>query len=294
VTVRSRKAEGEGEAAPPSAGGRGLRERVRSYWDGRIHDLEMATHRPGTPEFFDELEEYRFDKLDYLPRLVDFSAYGGRDVLEVGCGIGTDLTRFARGGARVTGVDLSETAIRLARRNFDRLGLPAGLYVADGGNLPYSGETFDLVYCHGVLQYAADPEGIVREAHRLLRVGGTGIFMVYNERSWLAWMSRLFGVGLEHDDAPVFRLYTRQEFEDLLEPFTDRRIVPERFPVPTRLHDGIQGVLFNKVFVPSFNALPRTWVRSVGWHLMAFCRKDELDLQAEETPDDPASTERRG
>lgn len=267
-----------------------LRESVRSYWDGRIHDLEMATHRPGTPEFFDELEKYRFDKLEYLPRLVDFSAYGGRDVLEVGCGIGTDLTRFARGGARVTGVDLSETAIRLARRNFDRLGLPVDLYVADGGNLPYSDESFDLVYCHGVLQYAADPEGIVREAHRLLRVGGTGIFMVYNRQSWLAWMSRMFGVGLEHDDAPVFRLYTRQQFEDLLEPFPDRRIVPERFPVPTRLHDGIQGMLFNRMFVPAFNALPRSWVRSVGWHLMAFCRKDGPNLQAEETLDDAAST----
>lgn len=252
-----------------------LRRRVRDYWNGRIHDLEMAENPPGSPEFFDELEEYRFEKLAYLPDLVDFGGYEGADVLEIGCGIGTDLTRFARGGARVVGVDLSERAIRMARQNFDRLGLEAELKVADGGRLPYEDGRFDLVYCHGVLQYAADPAAIVRESHRLLRSGGTAIFMVYNRSSWLAWMSRVFGVGLEHDDAPVFRLYTRQGFERLLAPFAALRIVPERFPVVTRLHGGVQGFLFNHVFVPVFNALPRAWVRHLGWHLMAFCRKTE-------------------
>lgn len=252
-----------------------LRERVREYWNGRIHDLEMAESPVGSPAFFDELEEYRFEKLDYLPRLVDFDGYRGEEVLEIGCGIGTDLTRFAHGGARVAGLDLSETAIGLARQNLDRLELPADLQVADGGDLPYPEGSFDVVYCHGVLQYAANPEAIVGEARRVLRPGGEAVFMVYNRDSWLAWMSRAFGVGLEHDDAPVFRLYTVEEFERLLAPFPHRSIVPERFPVATRLHGGLQGALFNRLFVPAFNALPDSWVRPLGWHLMAFCRKRE-------------------
>jgi hypothetical protein len=51
------------------------------------------------------------------------------------------------------------------------------------------------------------------------------------------------------------------------------KIVPERFPVKSRLHGGWKGMLYNGVFVGAFNALPRPIVRRFGWHLLAFCRK---------------------
>ena len=94
---------------------------IAAYWNERIHDLEMTDEPVGTLRFFDALDDYRFDKLRYLPRLVDFAGYRGKRLLEVGCGIGTDLVRFARGGAHVTGVDLAEQSIALARSNFGRL-----------------------------------------------------------------------------------------------------------------------------------------------------------------------------
>jgi len=249
-----------------------LEEQVRNYWNDRIHDLEMTTAAPGSPEFYQELDAYRFEKLDYLPRLVNFNGYAGQRVLEIGCGVGTDLARFAAGGARVSGVDLSETAIDLARQNLGHLRLTGDLRVANGTALPWADASFDLVYCHGVLQYAADPKRIVREAHRVLAPRGEAIFMVYNSRSWLAWMSRYLGVSLEHGDAPGLRLYTRRELDDLLSVFADRRIVPERFPVRSRLHKGVKGVVYNAVFVPAFRVLPKALVRPLGWHLMAFCR----------------------
>ena len=53
----------------------------------------------------------------------------------------------------------------------------------------------------------------------------------------------------------------------------ETRIVPERFPVKSRLHHGWKAMALNSLFVGTFNALPRAWVRPLGWHLMAFCRK---------------------
>jgi SAM-dependent methyltransferase len=248
-------------------------EAIRRYWNERIHDLEMTSHPVGSREFFADLDEYRFDKLRYLPQLVDFAAYRGRQVLEVGCGIGTDLARFAAGGAQVTGVDLAQTAIDLAIENFAQRGLAGNLRVADGEALPFPDASFDLVYGHGVLQYAAAPDRIVAEAHRVLRPGGEAIFMVYNRVSWLNGLSKVMKVALEHEDAPVLRKYSIGEFRRLLAPFGDVRIVPERFPVKSRLHHGWKGAAFNGLFVGSFNALPRAWVRPLGWHLMAFCRR---------------------
>jgi len=245
---------------------------VQRYWNERIHDLDMTHHAPGTAAFFEDLDAYRFDKLRYLPKVVDFDAYAGKQLLEVGCGIGTDLVRFAKAGAHVTGVDLSETALKLAAENANHAGVDVRLELANGEALPYEDGSFDVVYAHGVLQYAASPETIVAECRRVLTADGTAIFMVYNRLSWLNAMSKLTRVDLEHEDAPVLEKYSIAEFRRMLAPFGDVRIVPERFPVKSKLHGGWKGALFNEVFVGTFNVLPRAWVRPLGWHLMAFCR----------------------
>jgi hypothetical protein len=97
--------------------------------------------------------------------------------------------------------------------------------------------------------------------------------MVYNRRGWLNVMSRFFKVELEHEDAPVLNKYTIREFKDMLSSFSNIRIVPERFPVKSRLHKGLKGFLFNTFFVGIFNLIPRPLVRRTGWHIMAWATK---------------------
>lgn len=247
--------------------------RIRGYWNENIHDLEIATQPVGSAEFFRELDEYRFDKLDYLPHLIDFSSFDNMQFLEVGCGVGIDLVRFARAGALVTGVDISDVSIELARQNFWHNQLPGYLQVMNGEALAFEGGIFDVVYCHGVLGYTASAVKMVKELHRVLRPGGQAIMMVYNKYSWLNALSKLMHVDLEHEDAPVLNKYSIQDFKQLLAPFTHVRIIPERFPVKTRLHQGLKANLYNDVFVRLFNALPLSLIRSTGWHLMAFASK---------------------
>jgi len=279
---------------------------IQRYWNEHIHDLKMTRHAVGTRDFFDDLDGYRFDKLHYLPRLVDFGGFKDRAVLEVGCGIGIDLLRFAQGGARVTGIDLAQTAIDLARKNFALHGIDvddpsaasaaagaraapgaastpraassaanghARLQVANGEALPFPNDSFDVVYGHGVIQYTADASRLIAECRRVLKPGGQGIFMVYNRVSWLNALSKVMRVDLEHEDAPVLRKYSIGEFRGLLHGFSRVEIIPERFPVASRLHGGAKGFLFNTFFVGTFNALPRSMVRRFGWHLMALCIK---------------------
>ena len=248
-------------------------DEVRAYWDRHIHDLEITRHPVGSREFFDDLDQYHFEKLHHLLQLIPFDECRGRRVLEVGCGAGIDLARFAKGGADVTGVDISPAAIALARANFDQQRLSGDFHVANGEQLPFPDDSIDLVYAHGVVQYTADPQRLVEECRRVLKPGGQAIFQVYNRISWLNALSKLMNVGLEHADAPALVKFSIPEFRRLLRRFRETRIVPERFPVKSRLHRGWKGAVYNRLFVGAFNLVPRPLVRRFGWHLLAFCRK---------------------
>jgi SAM-dependent methyltransferase len=234
-----------------------LDQAIRTYWNARIDDTRLSDHPPGTAGYYAALDAYRLRKNDYLRRVVNFSAWAGRDVLEIGCGPGLDLVRFARCGAHVTGIDIASAALELARGCCRVAGVQATLLEADGARLPFEEASFDLVYCHGVLSFAHDPARVVAEAHRVLRPGGQAMLMVYNRRSWMHWLLKLPGspLGQGHADAPAFRTYSRPEFERMLAPFAERRLVFERF-APASWRHG-----------------PLRWLRPFGWHLLAFCRK---------------------
>ena len=50
---------------------------IATYWDEHIHDLAITTQPVGSPGFFQQLDDYRYDKLNYLPHVVAFSSFQG-------------------------------------------------------------------------------------------------------------------------------------------------------------------------------------------------------------------------
>ena len=261
------------EASDLESATKKINDSIRMYWNEHIHDLEVAKSPIGTKGFFKELDDYRFEKLDYLPKVVDFSAYKEKRILEVGCGIGIDLIRFAQNGAIVTGIDLSDVAIDLARKNFAAQEVSGDFKVMNGEHLSFNKDSFDVVYAHGVLQYTGDIKQMIGEIHRVVKPGGEVILMVYNRLSWLNLLSKILDVKLEHEDAPVLNKYSIGEFRRLLTSFKHMEIIPERFPVISRLHGGVKGWVYNTVFVGLFNMIPRAIVRPFGWHIMAKATK---------------------
>jgi len=258
---------------PGNADSKDRLDAVREYWNNHVHDWKVARSPAGTPEFFEEIEAYRFEKLHYLPLRVDFNGYAGQRVLDVGCGVGNDLARFAKGGADVVGIDLAEHSIDLARANFEQRGLAGHFEVMNGESMSFEDDAFDLVYCHTVLHFTANPSAMVEEIRRVLKPGGTAILMTVNRRSWLNVTQRLMKIEIDHLDAPIFDQYTYAQFQTLLKPFAKVKIICERFPVATKVHKGWKARLYNDLFVGTFNRLPHSWVERSGHHFLAFAEK---------------------
>ena len=92
------------------------------------------------------------------------------DVLDLGCGLGSDLAYLAERGFRALGVDLSPVAVRRATAEH-----PHGRFLqADALNLPFVRGTFDLLLDRGCFHYlpASNRTAYAAEAARVLRAGG--------------------------------------------------------------------------------------------------------------------------
>jgi SAM-dependent methyltransferase len=226
--------------------------RAREQWGqdpcGAVYDRE---HELETREFFDEVERYRYQEYaPWMPQLMEFEKFRGVRLLEVGCGMGTDLLQFARGGARCTGVDLTPRSVEITRHRFKLYGADGNFMISDGEHLPFRSESFDVVYSNGVLHHTPDTAGAIRDVHRVLRPGGVAKIMLYHRNSlnyWLEIVLRRGVLGLEflrgrsaedimsrviefsdHDARPLVKVYSRREMRELFGMFADVRVDVEQ------------------------------------------------------------------
>jgi ubiquinone/menaquinone biosynthesis C-methylase UbiE len=157
---------------------------VKTFWDSSPCQSKLSQAKDRR-RYFEEISRKRYQGREWhVPIVARFAAFRGKDVLEIGCGIGTDGLEFVRNGARYTGVDLTPKSIELASERFGLFGVPGTFEVANAEEyLPFADDCFDHVYSFGVIHHSPAPEKIIREIYRVLRPGGTLTVMLYNRSS---------------------------------------------------------------------------------------------------------------
>jgi len=208
-------------------------------------------HEPGTREFFDAVEQHRYQEYaPWMPQVMGFNEFPGKKLLEVGCGMGTDLLQFARGGASVTGVDLTPRSIEISRQHLSVYEVRGDFVLTDGEQLPFEDESFDVVYSNGVLHHTPDTAGAIREVHRVLRPGGQARVMLYHRTSVTYWLNIIVRYGVlnaelvrglspeeimsrhveisENEARPLVKAYTRREAHELFSMFRETSVRVEQ------------------------------------------------------------------
>ena len=159
-------------------------------------------------------------------------AHGTR-ILEVAPGPGYLAIEIAkRGGFRVSGIDISESFVDIARKNGGEAGVEVDFVLGNASDMPYPAASFDLVVCQAAFKNFADPLGALNEAWRVLTPGGRTVIQdlrkettmreVNDEvkrmnlsllnRVWTRWTFRLFLLRNAYSEPALRDLVGRSRF----------------------------------------------------------------------------------
>ena len=152
---------------------------VRSYWNSHpLFSYEVTD--VGSPLFFQSIDAIKRNDVErFALGYWEFDRFPGRKVLDIGCGPGWLTVQYARGGADVTAVDLTDRAVALANAHLAHCGLSANVQQANAERLPFDDNAFDVVVSSGVLHHTPDTQGAFREAYRVLKPGGVAKITLY-------------------------------------------------------------------------------------------------------------------
>jgi SAM-dependent methyltransferase len=253
-------------------------EEIRSFWNANPVCAADIPHPLGSREYFEAFDRLREDNEPpaFFERVHECARFRGKKVLDVGCGNGFVLSRYARAGAEVYGVDITETGIDLCRKRFGFMGLQGDFRVANAEQLTFPDATFDCVSSVGVLHHIPNPERGFAEIRRVLKPGGLFVLMLYHRNSaWYQVKMRAIAVirgrslrdqvnAVDGAGNPKGLVYSKSDVRRLLAGYDDIEMFTNElrawmiFP-----HFGYK--------FPRF--LLRPFERHFGWHLFAKARK---------------------
>ncbi len=124
-------------------------------------------------EYLDASENFWNNYLE-APALLKLVGHDltGKKILDLGCGSGASTARLAKLGGDVTGIDISEELLKLAREKYPKIEFVSG----DIENLQFNQNSFDIVTASLVVHYLQDLSKLFKSVRKVLRNNGSFIF----------------------------------------------------------------------------------------------------------------------
>jgi len=158
-------------------------ELADSWWDenGTLHLLKVMVNPWRVPYFADALKEHFGADLSRV-RLLD-----------IGCGGGVLAEEFARLGCQVTGIDISDESLAVARAHAQTEGLSIAYQAGSAAQLPFDESSFEVVSCCDALEHIPEWRQVITEVRRVLKPEDLFLFDTIN-RTQKSKVNFIFGL----------------------------------------------------------------------------------------------------
>lgn len=162
-------------------------DEIKNFWNNRPCNIRHSSKELGSREYFNEVEKRKYFHEPHIKSFANFGMWKNKDVLEIGCGLGTESINFARAGANLTIVELSEKSLEICKKRFQVFGLNAIFILGNAEDLDklLGNKKFDLIWSFGVIHHSENPEKIVSQfSNHLKDISSQVRIMVYSKISF--------------------------------------------------------------------------------------------------------------
>jgi ubiquinone/menaquinone biosynthesis C-methylase UbiE len=214
-----------------------LKKQIKDFWNTIPCGTGVTKNAQGTNEFYEDVSAYRKKRELFIPKYAEFEKWKGKKILEVGCGAGSDLIEFAKNGAVVSGIDLSNKSVELTIKRFELYGYKGVIKEADAENLPFDENTFDMVISNGVIHHTPDIVKAISEIYRIVKPDGEIRIMLYHKYSivslqmWIVYgllkgkpFRSLDEIFYYHHESIGTKVYSAEDARELFSQFRDVEI----------------------------------------------------------------------
>ena len=168
--------------------------KIKNYWNKRPCNINHSKKKLFTKQYFDEVKKKRFFVESHIKQFAEFKKYKNKNVLEIGCGIGTDAVEFIKNGARYVGVEFSKKSLEIAKKRIQvyKLQKSKPLFLFDNAEQLKSIKKlkikFDLIYSFGVLHHTPNMKKCFQTIYDISTKKTIIKIMIYAKNSYKNFM----------------------------------------------------------------------------------------------------------
>lgn len=164
--------------------------KIKKYWNKRPCNILHSRKKFLSREYFNEVRKKRYFVENHILKFAGFKNYKNKNVLEIGCGLGTDACEFIKNGAKYYGIEYSEKSLEITKQRTVVLNLQKKnptFFNLDAENLSQINKLnikFDLIYSFGVIHHTKNMKKCFNEIHKLSNKKTEIKIMLYAKNSY--------------------------------------------------------------------------------------------------------------
>ncbi len=256
-------------------------KKVKDYWNRQPCNIKFSNKKFLSKNYFMEVKRKKYFVEKHIINFAEFKKYKNKNVLEIGCGIGTDAIEFIRNKANYVGIDYSERSVNILKERIKVFNLEKNrpeVFVDNAENLKKVKKkniNFDLIYSFGVIHHTPNMKKCFSSIYKIADKNTEIKIMLYAKNSYKNMLLNKTPYRFEaQKGCPVVFTTDYEELKKLINKKFKILEMKQDFIFPYKIREYKKN---KYVKINHFKYMPKkifkTLERNIGEHLLLKLKK---------------------